>query len=56
MEDYDKWFSKVKKIAEVKYDISEDILVNYRNKLAAAHAIHYNPVKTVEMIAEDLFG
>lgn len=52
----DEYLTKVIKIAEYKYDISYDVLENYLDYIQDCWYNNFTPIRTVEAIANDLYG
>jgi hypothetical protein len=50
------YLNKVIKIAEYKYEISEEVLLSFDYELERCYENNFTPIKTVEVIAEHLFN
>lgn len=51
----DEYFDRVVKIAEVKYQLSEDVLENFREDIEECAESGFSIRRTVEVIAEKIF-
>jgi len=56
MNNYSTWRTKVNKIAQVKYEISEDVMSGFDTKIELAYQMNWSPIRTVEFVAKDLFN
>ena len=50
------WLTRVKLVAEAKYDISSDMLEAYEDVLVECHGLDYTPRRTVEVLATYIFA
>ena len=55
MNEYETWLSKVVKVADFKYEISKDVLENYNEELTTCYEQNFSPIRTVEVVASQLF-
>jgi len=53
---YQDYLDKVIKIAEVKYDVEEDVTRNYEEVIAGCYTRNYTPRRTVEEIIDLLYA
>ena len=51
----DEYVNRVFKIAEVKYDLNEDVMESYLDQIEKCRDNGFTPRKTVEFIAERIF-
>lgn len=50
------FIDKVVAIAKFKYEIEEEVTLSFINKIEECYEYNFSPIKTVEVIAEQLFG
>lgn len=52
----DEYVNRVAKLAWVMYEIDEDIIEGFMNEIEECYEQNYTPRRTVEVIADFLFG
>lgn len=52
---YEEYLNRVYKIAEVKYDLNEDVMDAQLEQIQRCYKNNFSPLRCVEFIAERLF-
>lgn len=52
----EQYFNKVAIIAKVTYEIEENVLLSYIDVIKQCYKQNYTPRRTVEVVAEYLYG
>lgn len=50
------FYQKVVKIAEVKYALDDDVILGFYDEIKVCWEAQFTPRRTVEVIAERMFG
>lgn len=53
---FEEFLAKVLKIAKVKYEIEEEVTESFIFEIEECYKNQYSPRKTVEVVANHLFG
>lgn len=52
---YNEYVQKVYKIAEVKYELEEEVMEAYMDQIQLCYDNEFTPTRTVDFIAERIF-
>ena len=52
----EEFLNKVCKLAYVKYQLDEDIILAYEDEVEQCYTNGFTPRRTVEVIAQEIFG